>query len=57
MSRYPKILIKAVNAILSFSSSYIYEAAFSLMDAIKTKNRKELKNLDEDMRKATRINL
>jgi hypothetical protein len=46
----PKILRKAMNAILPFSTSYICEAAFSLLNAIKTKNRSQLKNLEDDMR-------
>ncbi|KAL4153936.1 hypothetical protein QTP88_001769 [Uroleucon formosanum] len=50
LHEYPKILRKAMNAILPFSTSYICEAAFSSMNAIKTKNRSQLKNLEDDMR-------
>jgi len=50
LNEYPKISRKAMNAILAFSTSYICEAAFSSMNAIKTKNRSQLKNLEDDMR-------
>jgi len=50
LHEYPKISRKAMNAILPFSTSYICEAAFSSMNAIKTKNRSQLKNLEDDMR-------
>jgi hypothetical protein len=50
LNEYPKISRKAMNAILPFSTSYICEAAFSSMNAIKTKNRSQLKNLEDDMR-------
>jgi len=38
LHEYPKISRKAMNAILPFSTSYICKAAFSSMNAIKTKN-------------------
>lgn len=38
LNEYPKISRKAMYVILSFSTFYIYEAAFSSMNAIKTKN-------------------
>lgn len=47
---YPLISKKAMQAILPFSTSYICEAAFSSMNAIKTKNRSQLKNLEDNMR-------
>jgi len=50
LNEYPKISRKAMNAILPFSTSYIYEAAFSSMNAIKTKNLSQLKALEDDMR-------
>ncbi|KAL4122684.1 hypothetical protein QTP88_014969 [Uroleucon formosanum] len=50
LHEYPKISRKAMNAILPFSTSYICEAALSSMNAIKTKNRSQLKNLEDDMR-------
>ncbi|KAE9530060.1 hypothetical protein AGLY_011522 [Aphis glycines] len=50
LHEYPKISRKAMNAILPFSTSYICETAFSSMNAIKTKNRSQLKNLEDDMR-------
>ncbi|KAF0749677.1 zinc finger BED domain-containing protein 5-like [Aphis craccivora] len=50
LHEYHKISRKAMNAILPFSTSYICEAAFSSMNAIKTKNRSQLKNLEDDMR-------
>lgn len=50
LHEYPKISRKAMNAIMPFSTSYICEAAFSSMNAIKTKNRSQLKNLEDDMR-------
>lgn len=50
LHEYPKISRKAMNAILPFSTSYICEAAFSSMNAIKSKNRSQLKNLEDDMR-------
>lgn len=50
LHEYPKISRKAMNAILPFSTSYICEAAFSSMNAIKNKNRSQLKNLEDDMR-------
>ncbi|XP_060845230.1 E3 SUMO-protein ligase PIAS2-like [Rhopalosiphum padi] len=42
-----------MNAILPFSTSYICEAAFSSTNAIKTKNRSQLKNLEDDMKENT----
>lgn len=50
LSEYPLISKKAMKAILPFSTSYICEAAFSSMNAIKTKNRSQLKTLEDDMR-------
>lgn len=50
LGEYPLISKKAMKAILPFSTSYICEAAFSSMNAIKTKNRSRLKNLEDDMR-------
>jgi hypothetical protein len=50
LNEYPKISRKAMNAVLPFSISYICEAVFSSMNAIKTKNRSQLKKLEDDMR-------
>lgn len=50
LREYPLISKKAMKAVLPFSTSYICEAAFSSMNAIKTKNRSQLKTLEDDMR-------
>lgn len=50
MDEYPLIVKEAMKAILPFSTSYLCESAFSAMNAIKSKNRSQLKSLEDDLR-------
>uniref|UniRef100_A0A6P7G1Y5 SCAN domain-containing protein 3-like n=1 Tax=Diabrotica virgifera virgifera TaxID=50390 RepID=A0A6P7G1Y5_DIAVI len=49
-NEYPLVTKKAMNAIIPFSTSYICESAFSSMNAIKNKNRSQLKSLEDGLR-------
>ncbi|XP_072384647.1 zinc finger BED domain-containing protein 5-like [Diabrotica undecimpunctata] len=49
-NEYPLVTKKAMNAAIPISTSYICESAFSSMNAIKNKNRSQLKSLEVDLR-------
>ncbi len=47
---YPVISVKALDVLLQFSTSYLYEQAFSCLTVIKSKSRNSLLSVEEELR-------
>ena len=50
--QYPQLAQKAVEILLPFGSSYLYELGFSALTQIKTKTRSRMVDIDKEMRVA-----
>lgn len=49
-NEYPEVSKKALQILLPFSTSYICESAFSILEVTKTKKRSTLKDIESELR-------